>query len=337
VGDKMEDNDISKKITLTIADFAVESGLSLIPGASIPYSGIKKIVELVQDYNQYKHDKKIQQFVSSIFENISLDNINIDIDDFSKVLDLCLRDFEDEKSEIYGKFCKGLVKNGLLPNNLKKELILTIRELTMGDILFLKKLYIHARHNINNYNGRINYLFNCPDVQAAVLKNRFLNHSLVDFDNDTITKFSELFIKTIFDESELTPENIGMKEWRKIVIGIVSYQLDNSKHIEIATEIERLCIKERISTSTVMIMERNLNSAKLLFSAGVLIIDKKDIEDKYIEILNDFSKRRPLFVINIDRKTEVFFNKINFTKLFHINNVKQLEEIYENIAKEYKI
>jgi hypothetical protein len=321
------------KTGISIADFAVELGLSLVPGASIPYGGLKKIVGFVRDYNQYKNDQKIQQFVSSIFDDNSLGTI--DIDDFSKVLNSCLQDMEDEKSEIYGKFCKGLTKNKFLQKDEKKDLILIIRNLTINDILFIKKLYIHAKYNINNHNGKINYLFQTNDVKINISKNKLLNYSLIDLDNNTITSFAESFIKIIFDEFELTPENIGLKEWRKIVLCIISYQLNNSRHAEIADEIEKLCLNERISTSIIAVIDKNINSAKLLFSAGVLIIDEKEIEDKHIGNLNDFSKKRPLFGINIGKRANDFFDRINFTKLYNINDNNELKIVFENIIKEY--
>jgi hypothetical protein len=266
---KVETENFAKRAVISMADLAAESGLSLIPGASIPYSVIKKAAGLIQEYNLLKEKQKMEQFVSSIFDNNSLDNKDIDVDDFSKVLKLCLQDIEDEKSEIYGKFFRGLMKNKSLLKDEKQELILVIKELTINDILLLKKLYIHRRYNIGNRN--IKHLLKAENIKTNISKNKLLDYLLIDLENDTITNFAESLVKIIFDEFELTPENIGLKEWRKEKVCIISYQLNNSNHAEIAMEIEKLCSNERISTSTIALVNKNIKPVKILYSAGVLL------------------------------------------------------------------
>jgi hypothetical protein len=332
----MDKKDIIGQTSISILDFVVESGLSLIPGASIPYNGLKKLVGFVQNYNEYNNEQKIHKFISTAFENNSLDDFDIDIDDFSKIIDSFLKDIEDEKSEIYGKLCRGMVKNKSLQKGEKKELILTIRDLTINDILFLRKLYIHARYNIDNYYGKINHLFQTNDIKINISKNRLLNYSLIDIDKNTITDYANLLIKTVFDESELTPENIGLREWRKIAICIISYQLNNKKHTEIATEIENVCFAERISTSIIRIIGENIKSAKLLFSAGILILDEDVIDNEHITLLNDFSKKRPLFGVNIGKEIKSFC-EINFTKIYTISDCKEIKNIFMNVIKNYGI
>jgi hypothetical protein len=50
----VETKNFVKNVVISMADLATETGLSLIPGAAIPYNVIKKAVELIQEYNLLK-------------------------------------------------------------------------------------------------------------------------------------------------------------------------------------------------------------------------------------------------------------------------------------------
>ncbi len=99
-----KDRQFGKKTTFKIIDFIIESGVSLVPGGTIPYNAIKKIIEVAKDYHNFKTEQKIHQFHIALLNGENMDefsNKECDIDDYTSLLNCCLQDIEDEKAEIY--------------------------------------------------------------------------------------------------------------------------------------------------------------------------------------------------------------------------------------------
>jgi hypothetical protein len=332
----------AKNTVITVGDFILESGLSFIPGATIPYSGIKKMINIAMDYHKYKENKKIHQFHTAIFSGEGKEkfyNKELNIDYYTALLESCLQDIEEEKAEFYGKLLKGLIKNNDIPKETIKRMILLINNLTIDDINLLKKIYIHYEYNINNNIHRkgidIKNILNQQDPKIRMSKSKFAYYSLIDVDNNYYDEFVKLFVETIFDENELAPESINLKEWKNINLLIISYRLNDPIHEEIATKINNICYKERISSSIFMIDKKNINM-RLMFSAGVLILDNNELKEEYIEALNYFAEKRPLFILNIGDANNKTLANINNEKIINFSYPdNDLNTVFSNIIKEY--
>jgi hypothetical protein len=251
------------------------------------------------------------------------------------LLNSCIQDIEEEKAEIYGKFLKGLIYNPELSKENKRAMILLIKELSINDITILKKVYIHARYNINNNNGNIRDLINSNNHEMRIAKNKFTFHSLIDTDDYQISEFAVLFIKTIFNADELTPENVGLKEWQDIKVCIISYRLKDPVHVEITTQIGKILYEERISSVIVALVKKNIMG--YMYSAGVLILDNHKIEDEHIKILNEFSNKRPLFILEIGNEKNECIKQIKYEKLIHLDTPYEssIKSIFSMIYEEY--
>jgi len=337
-----KNNRFIKNTVIKVGDFIAEAGSSLIPGGTIVYSAIKNTIAIAKDYHEYKTEQKIQQFHTAIFSGENREdflNKEINIDYYTTLLKACLQDIEDEKTDIYGKLLKGLIENSNLTKETKNRMILLVNDLTMNDILLLKKVYIHIKYNINNNaynkNADIKNIINAQDSQTKTSKNRLVFHSLLDIDNDYVDEFIIPFLETIFDKNELTPENIGLKEWRNIKILIISYRLNDYLHTDIATKIENLLYKERISSSIVLIDEKNINM-RYMFSAGVVILDNYGINENYIKVLNKFAENRLLFILNIGDINNKAIPEIKYEKVINLSQpYNNLQEIITDILNEY--
>jgi hypothetical protein len=338
-----KDNQHIKNTTIKIADFLLEFGFSLAsPVLSIPYNGAKKIIEIAKDCHQHKTNERLYQFHCALLNGENTDGFidkEFNIDDYTALLNSCLQDIEDEKAEIYGKFFKGLINNPELSKENRRTMILLIKELSMSDIQILKKIYIHSRFNINNNSGNIRDLINSKDHQMKMAKTKFSYHSLIDIDDHQIDEFAVLFIKTVFNTGELTPENIGLKEWRNIRVCIISYRLDDPSHFEIATKIESLLYDERISSVAIALVKSNKKTVYMMYSAGVLILNNQEIADEHIEIINEFSNKRPLFIVKTGNETNQCVNKIKHEKLFCLNSPYEsdLKSFFSRVFEEYVI
>jgi hypothetical protein len=317
-----KDDQHFKKTGFKVMDFLLESGLSLIhPAVSIPYNGIKKVIEIAKDCHQHKVNERLHQFHMALLNGDNTSTFaekEFIIDDYTALLNLCMQDIEDEKAEIYGKFYKGLINNSELPKENKKAMILLIKELSINDILLLKEVYIHSMFNINNNRGNIRDLINFQNHQTKIAKNKFTYYSLINIDNYQIDEFAALFIKTIFYVNELTPENIGLKEWQDIRVCIISYRLNDPFHTEITTKLEKLLYDERISSAIVALVKSN-KTMGYIYSAGVLILDDLEITDENIKILNEFSDKRPLFILKIGNEANECIKQIKYEKLIRLN------------------
>jgi len=337
-----KNNRFTKNTVFKVGDFIAEAGSSLIPGGTIVYSAIKNMIGIAKDYHEYKAEQKTQQFHTAIFSGENRDdflNKEFNIDYYTTLLKSCLQDIEDEKTDIYGKLLKGLIENPNLNKETKNRMILLVNDLTMNDILLLKKVYIHIKFNINNnaYNKNrdIKNIFNTKDSQIRTSKNRLAYYSLIDIDNDYIDEFIILFLETIFDKNELTPENIGLKEWRNIKAWIISFRLNDSLHTEIATKIEHLLYQERISSIIALINEKNINM-RYMYNAGVLIIDDNVINEDSIKLLNKFAEKRPLFIINIGDINNRVLLEIRNEKVVNISYpYDNLQVILSDVLNEY--
>jgi hypothetical protein len=300
------------------------------------------MIGIAKDYHEYKAEQKTQQFHAAIFSGENRDdflNKEINIDYYTTLLKACLQDIEDEKTDIYGKLLKGLIENTNFTKETKNRMILLVNNLTMNDILLLKKVYIHIKYNINNNaynkNADIRDIINAQDSQTKTSKNKLVFHSLLDIDNDYVDEFIIPFLETIFDKNELTPENIGLKEWRNIKILIISYRLNDYLHTEIATKIENLLYKERISSNIVLIDEKNFNM-RHMFSAGVLILDNYGINEDYIKVLNKFAEDRLLFILNIGDINNKAILEIKHEKIINLSQpYDNLQVIITDILNEY--
>jgi hypothetical protein len=255
------------------------------------------------------------------------------IDDYTSLLECCLQDIEEEKSEIYGKLLKGLVNNSTLSKEIRKRMIMLVKELSINDILLLRKFYIYSKFKINEkkYIDNIKGLFDSKNHQDKLSKNKLAYFSLIDIDNDYVDEFIFLLLETIFDKNELTPENIGLKEWRNIKICIISYRLNDSLHTEIAMEAERLCYLERVSSIIIALIRKTDISIRYMYNVGILILDDQGINEEYIELLNQFAERCQLFIFKIGDKNNECIHKINYKNIFNLNFPYNLQSILSEI------
>jgi hypothetical protein len=329
-----------KSTTFKVFDFLAGAGASLIPGASIPYEGLKKIIEIAKDYRHHKAEQKIHQFHISILNGVNTEeflNKEWNIDDYISLLNCCLQDIEEEKSEIYGKLLKGLINDATLQRETRKRMVLLIKELSINDILLLKKFYIYSYYRINDRNNidNIKSLFTSKKYEDKISKNKLAYLSLIDFDNDYVDEFIKLFLETIFEKKELTPENIGLKEWNNIKICIISYKLNDPLHAEIATEVEQLYYQKRISSVICALIREGQLIIRHMYNISILILDDQDINGEYIKLLNQFSEKRPLFILNIGKRDNKCIQQIEYKNIFKLNYPNNLQQILFEILDIY--
>ncbi|MFJ3471020.1 hypothetical protein [Pseudomonas sp. NPDC090201] len=228
-----------KSTTLRIADLVTSTVLSNsgVPGANAAYDFTKLAIDEVRKYLLERQDLKIAKFhIAMLGDNSnSIDetilNSSIDIADYHSLLDACLNDIEMEKNGLYGRLAKSVAK-GIVPYNIKRHYILSLKELTWDQIDLLGRLYVMTKHSIKPSHGlgklEASEAIDSPragTVEAlniAALKARGFVYG------NEITDFCESFLMAILPTENLTPAAFDFKEWTGHRFSLV--ELCSEKH-----------------------------------------------------------------------------------------------------------
>jgi hypothetical protein len=126
------------------------------------------------------------------------------------------------------------------------------------------------------------------------------------------------------------------KEKEAIRVCIISYRLD--LHSEIAIKINDLCVQKGITEVITIALDNEKHSTiKYEYGAGVLILDNNVLNEKQIKSVNQFSEKRPLFVLNIGDQNNKCLDQIKYERIDNLNPYDSisLETLFLEILHKY--
>lgn len=298
----------SKKSAITVADLLAKEGLTaLVPGGGVVYDLTKSLVQHSRNYFADRTESRLNEFHETLlYESLNQKDIEkfikkeFDLDDYYAVLSSCTQDIENEKVSIYAKLMRGVIEGNIEPR-IKRHFITSCKDLTFSELSFLKELYINFKFDLMTPGGihqQVKSLLERKDHFQNLTIDKLIQLGYIEKECSKMTKMSEQLIEILFDKESLTPRAIERNQYSRVNVLIVSYQLGDSVHNKVVQDIQESLWSVNIK-SAIHILDDHFIKGISLYSAAVLIVDDKDISDKYIKSLERFSNTKPLIKINI--------------------------------------
>jgi hypothetical protein len=337
----------AKKSATTMADLLGREGASLVlPGGGLIYDTTKVLIDHAKNYFSDRTTNRIEDFHTALLQgNADQDkfqnflNMPFELDDYYTLLSSCIQDIEAEKVDIYSSLMKSFIKSEL-GAEIRRHFIISCKELTNFDISFLKNLYINSKNDLMTVGGihtQIKKILSTKNELEIIAIEKLKKLGFIELSGKSITSLAEKFIDSIFTSDELLPAAIGQKQFSGVKIVIVSYQLGNIQHINVATQLQAALWSRQIKSSIHIIDGSRSDHSAIFYNAAILITDEQPINDKYITALAKFSKQRPIIRLNIsDSPNEHNFEKINFSDELNLNpseNTSIKEMVFEYLDK----
>jgi hypothetical protein len=337
----------SKRSAITVAELLAKEGLTiLVPGGGLVYDITKSLVQHSRSYFMDRTENRLSEFHKALFnesqdEKIVKDFINkeFDLDDYHAILSSCIQDIENEKVSIYVNLMKGLIEQNI-ELDFKRHFITSCKDLTFTELCFLKEAYIKSNFDLmtpGGINQQLSVLFKTKGLFQNITIDKLIKFGYIDKEGSKITSISEQFIKIIFDKESLLPKSIGRVEYSGVNILIVSYQLGDSIHNKVASDIQESLWSHQIK-SAIHILDDNFIRGMYRYNAAVLIVDEEEIGGKYIESLMKFSDKKPLLKINISNGGKLnyvggirFHDELNLDCLERVEISKVISEYISTI------
>lgn len=313
----------AKKSSITISELLVKEGFSaIVPGGGLIYDAAMVLVNHGKNYFSDRTADRIEEFHSALLMgDVNQDkfkqfiNTPFQLDDYYAVLSLCVQDIEAEKVEIYSSLMRSLIENQI-DRDLRRHFINSSKELTYSDLNFLKTIYINSKHDLMTVGGakrQVENMLATEDTLHILTIAKLKTFGFISTTEATITHLAEQFVNIIFPSNELSPEAIGKKEFSGIKIVIVSYHLNDPIHINITTQVQDALWSRQIKSYIHIIDSSSVANSVISYSAALLVVGDKPVDEKYIYALSKFSEKRPVIRLNIGNSAaDVKFKNISF-------------------------
>jgi hypothetical protein len=209
---------------LKIADLIVTTGLSIgaTPLEGAIYSFAKFGADSIRKYFTDRSESKIYEFHRKLLlnDNDQLDESilesTLEIAEYHALLQACLAEIEDKKTAIYGNLAKAIARN-TVPKELRRHLILTLKEINWDQLDLLARVYVLSRGDIIPSTGPGNRSpteaitaedpYSAKGIDSAFLKLK----SLISDEN--ITPIGRIFSEACLPSDNLEPEAFEYKKW----------------------------------------------------------------------------------------------------------------------------
>lgn len=332
----------SKKSAITVADLLAKEGLTaVVPGGGLIYDISKSLAQHGRNYFMGRTEARLEEFHDKLLnENLDEEEIKdfinkeFSLDDYHAILSSCTQDIENEKVTIYANLLKGIIEQKIEPN-VKRHFITTCKDLTFTELCFLKEIYINSIFDLMTPGGigsQVSKLLSTKDFFKNVTISKLIQLGYIDSERSRITPISKQFIPLIFDKESLLPNAVGRSEFSGINVLIISYQLGNNIHSKVVQYIQESLWSNNIKSSISILDERFLRGMHN-YSAAVLIVDDKEIMDKYIPSLIKFSEHKPLIKVNISEAgMRNSVSGVNFIDQLKLDNLERAS-IRQNISE----
>ncbi|MGF1727204.1 hypothetical protein [Photobacterium nomapromontoriensis] len=281
---------------------------NLAPGAPMIWDVIEALLGYGQRYYNDRKEQRLEEFHKRLVNTcLKGDKKNIeefleqelDLNDYHALLNACVSDIENEKTELYANLMAALISYNYSPQ-ISRHFILSMNQLSYHDLDFIRRLYIYAQFDVMSHRGqaRPQSLLKSQEPLTKVLIAKLDAMAFLDEAHRGLSSLGERFAKAIFTDTGLTAEAIGERTWLHKSCMIATYELDGDHHSLVADKLRKVFEHSRIRSSVGQIQPRweiGLFSDQL----GVLLVGDRVIEAKFEQALSEFSKTSSMIRIDL--------------------------------------
>lgn len=305
----------SKKSMSSLADILLKDSVNtLVPGAALMYDVGKLAVQHAKQYFSDRTGQRVNDFHMGLVRGETESQESIDklmskpfsLDEYHAVLNACVQDIENEKTEVYSQLMKSLITDEIT-GDYRRFFITVTKTLNASEIDFLRTLYINANHDMMTVGGTHQQVTSILkgknlDAMTKITVNTLVSYGLITEERDDITRIGRLYAETLFVKSELTPVSIGRKEFKNIKVAILNYKIGDSIHDSVAEHLGNALWEKGIKSS-ILTLSKSSHQAKIMFNVGVLLLSDMDYDPKHFDriAIADFASSVPVIQLNITR------------------------------------
>jgi hypothetical protein len=196
------------------------------PAGKMSYEFSKLALTNVQDFIKEREQERFQIFHETLLagelEGNKMEEFlqkDINSEDYYILLKAAIQDDENQKARHYAELLRKIALKEVTDEH-KLYLMKTVREMTYFEIDLIRNVYIYANYNLIPAFGptqKLSTLFLGGGFQTKIAVENLIRMGLLkkgDTDIST-TDVTSLAAKSLFSTSELTPDSINRKVWRK--------------------------------------------------------------------------------------------------------------------------
>lgn len=207
---------------LKLTDLAISSTLeySGVPGAKAIYDLSKTAIDTAKYFLNKRNEDRINEFHTELLrtDNAASKNImntSIEIADYQSLLKACLDDMEGEKVGYYARLAQAIAL-GRVDAELKRHLILTMKDISWNQLDLLGRVYVLTKHNVKPHEGPGRL-----EPSSVLTKNRNTAKNLdIDFlhskglvAENSLSSIGKKLLDACFPAELLTLEAYHYKAW----------------------------------------------------------------------------------------------------------------------------
>tara|TARA_R110000796_G_C14532658_1_gene432054 strand:- start:585 stop:1631 length:1047 start_codon:yes stop_codon:yes gene_type:complete len=309
--EKKKSLDRSKRSAMTIAQILAKEGLSAaIPGGNLMFEAGRTLFDHANQYIKDRNEERLVRFHSVLLdsegepkEKEEILYGEFDPDDYHSLLASCIQDIEDKKTDLYANLLKRFIINSV-PERERQLFIQGAKALSMDDVRFMREIYIKNKFDLMSPGGtaqQTKQLLETNDPILQILLSRFEYLGFLEAQQKKLSKLGEKFLELGSAHYELTPDSIGRKQWRGIMINILCFEIGNYDHARFYNRLEKVFWDNQIK-SQIHIIDSTRNLSFIFWSGGVLLVGDRLIEGQYLTALQKYSAKLPLVRFNVTTK-----------------------------------
>jgi hypothetical protein len=331
----------SKKTVSSLADILLKEGVNtLLPGSSLVYEVGKLAVQHGKQYFTDRTEQRLYDFHMGIVQGEANDEANLEsilkkpfnLDEYHAVLNACVQDIENEKTEIYSDLMKSLMVKEITTKH-RRFFITVTKQLTFTEIELIRNLYINANYDLMTVGGtsqQVTSMLTSQDVLTDITIRTLVSYGLVTDDRKDMTSLGKLYAEVLFEENKLTPKSINRQEYTKINVAILNYMISDKIHDQVSHHLQESLWGHGVKSSILALNGRSVRQAPLLFNAGVLILSDVEYDEKHFDkrAIAKFASKVPIFPLNIKP------NEVNVSALGLKDPIDLREKEPDQVRKE---
>lgn len=342
----------SKKSASSLADILLKEGVNtLLPGASLAYEVGKLAVQHGKQYFTDRTEQRLYDFHMGIIKDETVDKENLesilkkpfDLDEYHSVLNACVQDIENEKTEIYSDLMKSLMIKEI-STRYRRFFITITKQLTIVEIELIRNLYINANYDMMTVGGtsqQVTAILNSQDIMTDITIRTLVSYGLVADDRKGMTDLGKLYAETLFEKNKLTPDSINRQEYKMINVAILNYMISDRTHDQVSCHLQNSLFSHGVKSSILALNRHSVRQAPLLFNAGVLILSDVDYDEKHFDkrAIAEFARKVPVIPLNIVPNSVNIAelglkSPIDLTEKDPVQVRKEIYELVEGIFKQ---
>lgn len=297
-----------------VAELAIHSALTELPGGGLLSDLFKTRREEMRSAVHEANEKRLAAFYDELLNakvrmDPSMARVFLDSADFQAILRACMADIESEKVGAYATLVQSIA-TGTLEAQVCRHFILSLRDLSAGELDLLRRGYVAREHNLMPPQGagRLNQL----DFFTAGQPGSFQSIHLMNLVNRGFVhekKLSELgvaFVHAIWRPEQLTPTAIEHTTWSGQAVAVVCSEAESKPVVQIVNQLASFLHSRRHQSSTNFLRGDLLERMGRLTTHSILLIgdDVRPFKE-HADVLKELTIKVPTLGVLITPNTQI--------------------------------